>query len=136
MQEAAAQREKSLKAEQQELAQQIKKNTVTAYTAVGTLRMSSFQSGSTTLYRLTDPDTGRTVVYLRSNDPQYASLLGKFVGVKGQVTDEEALSMKVLTNPTKVAEVQPAEVFKSVSAEIVPPSILPQAAQQASTGNQ
>jgi hypothetical protein len=43
--------------------------------------------------------------------------------------------MKVV-NPTDVAEVAQSEVFKSVGAQIVPPSILPQGAQQASTGNQ
>jgi hypothetical protein len=63
------------------------------------------------------------------------TLIGKFIGVKGEITTEQALSMKVV-NPTDVAEVAQTEVFKSVGAQIVPPSILPQSAQQASTGNQ
>ncbi len=135
MQEEAKKRQVALKAEQEEIAQQIKKNNVTLYAAVGTLRTSSVQNDKTTLYRLTDPETGRTVVYIRSSDPKYATLLGKFIGVKGEITTEQALSMKVV-NPTDVAEVAQTEVFKSVGAQIVPPSILPQAAQQASTGNQ
>jgi uncharacterized protein YgiM (DUF1202 family) len=135
MQDEAKKRQVALKAEQEEIAQQIKKNNVTLYAAVGTLRTSSMQNDKTTLYRLTDPETGRTVVYIRSSDPKYATLIGKFIGVKGEITTEQALSMKVV-NPTDVAEVAQTEVFKSIGAQIVPPSILPQAAQQASTGNQ
>ena len=77
MQAESAKRQQALKAEQQELADQIKKNDVALYAAVGTLRTSSFQSGQTTLYRLTDPQTGRTVVYVRSNDPKYATTLAE-----------------------------------------------------------
>ncbi|HEX8525008.1 MAG TPA: SH3 domain-containing protein [Tepidisphaeraceae bacterium] len=135
LQEESKKRQQALKAEQEEIAQTIKKNNVTLYAAVGTLRTSSFQNDKTTLYRLTDPDTGRTVVYLRTNDTKYAQLIGKFIGVKGEIATESALSMKVI-NPTDAAEIQQSELFKSIGAQIVPPSILPQTAQQASAGNQ
>ena len=140
MQEESKAKQQALKAEQEELAAQVKKNEVVMYAAVGTLRTSSMQQGATTLYRLTDPASGRTVVYVRSNDPKYASLIGQFIGVKGEVTTEAQLSMKVIT-PTEVAQVDQAQLFKSIAAQIVPPSLLPQAqpasqAEQASTGNQ
>ena len=61
--------------------------------------MSSLQQGNATLYRLTDPATGRTIVYLRSNDPKYASLLNQFVGVRGDLTSDERLRMKIITRP-------------------------------------
>jgi len=133
MQAESAKRQQSLKAEQQELAEQIKKNDVALYAAVGTLRTSSLQNGTTTLYRLTDPQTGRTVVYIRTNDPKFGTLMGQFVGVKGEITNESQLSMKVVT-PTAVEAVDQAAVLKSVAAQIVPPSILSQGATQASTG--
>jgi hypothetical protein len=83
------------------------------------------------LYRLTDPQTGRTVCYIRSDDPKYGSLLGQFIGVKGAVTPDATLNLKVVA-PTEWATVDPNQLYRGVAAEIVPPSLLPQSAQQAS----
>src|SRR5205085_99165 len=125
MQAESAKKQQALKAEQDELQQQIKKNEVKMYAAVGTLRTSSLQNGPQALYRLTDPQTGRTVVYIRTADQKYAALLNQFIGVKGDIATETSLSMKVVS-PTDAEAVDPANVFKSVAAQVVPPSLLPQ----------
>jgi len=130
-QEAAAARNQALKAEQEELQEQIKKSEIKMYAAVGTLYTSSLQQGKQTMYRLGDPSTGRTVVYLRAEDPtKFAALLGQFVGVKGEVVTDPQLSMRLIT-PTEVEPVDQNELYKKVAAQVVPPSILP---KTASTG--
>src|SRR5690606_35566336 len=57
-------RRQALLAEQAELEQRVAENAVSVYTAVGTLRPSSLQRGTERLYRLTDPTSGRTLIYL------------------------------------------------------------------------
>lgn len=114
----------ALKAEQGELEQRVKATDVQFYTAVGTLRTSSLQQGRQTLYRLTDPASGRTVVYLRSDDGNLAQFIGQFIGVKGDVATDSQLSLRIVT-PTSYQSVNPAKVGQSVAAQIVPPSLLP-----------
>src|SRR5213078_4841465 len=65
-QDESKKRQQALKSEQEEIAQQIKKNDVQVYTAVGTLRTSSLQQGQSVMYRLTDPQSGHTVCYIRA----------------------------------------------------------------------
>jgi hypothetical protein len=76
-------RRKALQAERQELEEQIQKTNVEFFAAVGTLQPSSLQQGprGTTLYRLTDPDSGRTLVYVRTADREFGALVNQFVGV-------------------------------------------------------
>ncbi len=127
-QEESAQRRMALEAERDELQEQITKTDVTVYAAVGTLQTSSLQNGNTLLYRLTDPKTGRTVVYVRTDDPaKYGAMIGKFVGVKGEPSTESALSMKVVV-PTDAVEIDPNEMYRTIAAQIVPPSMLPKTA--------
>jgi hypothetical protein len=109
---------------------------IIAYTAVGTLKPSTVQIGAQTLYRLTDPASGRTLCYVRSSDAKFGAFLEKFVGIKGDLVSEPQLSVKALL-ATDVAAVDPAEVTRKVSAQIIPPSLLtakPPAPAQASTG--
>lgn len=122
--QAAAERRKSLDAEREELAENIKRTEVSMYTAIGQLQTSSLQLGTQTLYRLTDPANSRTVVYLRSDDPKYAAMIGQFVGVKGEMTTDPALSMKVIV-PTDAKQVDPNALYKTVAAQVVPPSLFP-----------
>jgi uncharacterized protein YgiM (DUF1202 family) len=124
-QEEAAQRQVALKAEQQELEERIKTNQVKMYTAVGTLRTSSLQQGGATLYRLTDPSTGRTTVYIRSADPKFGANLGKFIGVSGDLVADQQLNIRVVS-PTATDVVDMAKVGKGVAAQVMPPSLLPQ----------
>jgi hypothetical protein len=122
-------RQKSLQAEQSEIEDRIKQNDVTYYTVVGTLRTSSLQHGSETLYRLTDPATGRTVAYIRSNDNKYPNLLGQFIGIRGTMNTDPSLNMKIVDDPTVAEAVDPTKVNSSIAAQLVPPSMMPKPAQ-------
>lgn len=126
IQDEMQQRQLALQAEKEELEQRIKQNEVKLYTAVGALNTSSLQQGRETLYRLTDPANGRTVVYIRSNDPKYPAMLGQFVGVKGELINDEQLKLKVIT-PTAIEAVDPSKINHGVVAQVVPPSLLPRA---------
>lgn len=130
----AAQKQLVLQAEQQELAERLKQTEVEIFAAVGTLEPSSLQVGGGTLYRLTDPDSGRTMIYIRSADAKIADMIGKFVGVKGEATTDSQLSLRVIT-PSDIEPVDPAKVNGSVAAEIIPPSLLARQASASSTGN-
>jgi hypothetical protein len=121
-QEQLQKKQVALKAEGKELEERLSTLGVAAYTAVGELQMSSLQTGSKTLYRLTDPANGRTVCYLRTDDSKYVTYLGKFIGVKGELQTESQLSRKVVT-PTDVSAVDPAKVNHGVSATVTPPSM-------------
>jgi uncharacterized protein YgiM (DUF1202 family) len=134
-QDDMAQRHQALKAEQTEIGERLKQTQVALYTAVGTLRVSSLQQGQTTLYRLTDPGTGRTIVYIKSNDAKYAGLLNQFIGVRGDLVTDENLKMKTIT-PTDAEQVEQSKVNTTVIATITPPSLLPAAASvdQSETG--
>ena len=116
-------RKRELETEKLEIDERIAQTQVTLYSAVGLLRVSSLQQGPTTLYRLTDPGTGRTVVYLRSNDPKLPALLNQFVGVRGEVTTEPRLKMRTIT-PTATEPVDQAKVNNTVIATITPPSMI------------
>ena len=118
-------RRKSLQAERQELEEQIKATNVEFFAAVGTLRNSSLQQGpkGTTLYRLTDPQTGRTLVYVRSSDREFNAMLNQFVGVKGELKADPLLRMKVIT-PSETRPVDQTKVGTTVAAGVLPPSLL------------
>jgi hypothetical protein len=134
-QEEAKKRTQTLKAEQEEIAQQLKKNEIKMFAAVGELRTSSLQHGPQILYRLTDPANGRTVCYLRSDDQKVAGMIGQFIGVKGQLATEPALGLRTVT-ASEVEPVDPNQVFRQIASEVVPPSLLPQGAQAASSTGQ
>ena len=55
------------------------------------------------MYRLTDPSTGRTVAYIRTNDSKYAGMLGQFIGVKGTINTDTALNMKFIDQPSEAS---------------------------------
>jgi hypothetical protein len=128
LQKQAAQRQLALQAEQQELAERLKQNQIQVFVAVGQLQPSSLQLGGGTLYRLVDPATGRTEIYIRTSDPKITGLMGQFIGVNGQAADDPQLSLRVIA-PTDAAPVDQSKVNTSVMASIIPPSML---ARQAS----
>jgi len=129
------QKQLALEAEQQELQKRLAEKTVKVYTAVGTLQPSSLQQGTVTLYRITDPATGRTICYLRSNDNKTLTLLGQFVGVRGSLQEETRLGAKVIT-PTELTACDPAKVHLSITAQIIPPSLMPKEPASAQTDPQ
>lgn len=116
-------RRMALKAEQEELEQNLRANSVEIFTAVGTLRASSLQRGPERLYRVTDPQSGRTLVYIRSNDPAVAAQLNQFVGVRGEAINDPSLNLNVIS-PTLVKPVDINKVNNGVAAQILPPSLL------------
>jgi hypothetical protein len=73
------------------------------------------------------------LVYLRTADPRYPELLGQFIGVKGDITPDPQLNLKVI-NPTVAETVDPATVNGSVAAEIVPPSLAAKAPTASASG--
>lgn len=122
--EQTAQKQQALAAEKQEIEIRIKDNDLQIFTALGTLRTSSLQVGHGMLYRLTDPATGRTVAYIRTNDSnKYGALLGQFIGVRGPVSSDHQLK-SVIQNPTEVQTIDPAKVNTSVAAQFIPPSMV------------
>jgi len=122
--EQTAQKQQALAAEKQEIEGRIKDNDLQIFTALGTLRTSSLQVGQGMLYRLTDPATGRTVAYIRTNDSnKYGALLGQFIGVRGPVSSDHQLK-SVIQNPTEVQTIDPAKVNTSVAAQFIPPSMV------------
>jgi SH3-like domain-containing protein len=123
-QEDLKQKQMALQAEREEIEQRVKQSQVQFYNAVGTLRVSSVQNGNETLYRLTDPANGRTVVYIRSNDPAYTNLIGQFIGVRGEPITDQGLNIRVIS-PTEFQQVNAALVGTSIAAQIVPPSLMP-----------
>jgi hypothetical protein len=120
-------RNQSADAERQELQERIKETQVDFYTAVGTVRPSSLQQGprGTILYRLTDPDTGRTLVYLRSADKgQLGALLNQFVGVRGEMRKDPLLRLNVI-EPTEAKPIDQSRLGNGIAAAVMPPSLLP-----------
>jgi hypothetical protein len=63
------------------------------------------------------------MVYIRSNDPEYAGLINRFVGVKGDLSTDERMKMKVIT-PTAAEAVDQSKVNSTIIATITPPSLL------------
>jgi hypothetical protein len=128
LEKLATARQLALQAEQEELAERLKQSQIQVFVAVGQLQPSSLQVGGGTLYRLVDPATGRTEIYVRTNDPKITGLMGQFVGVNGHTSDDPQLSLRVI-DPTDAAAVDETKVNTSVMASILPPSLL---ARQAS----
>lgn len=133
--EEAAKRAEAMKAEQAEIEARIAGNRVLVYTAVGTLRTSSLQVGvGGTLYRLTDPANGRTVIYIRSNDDKLVGMIGQFIGVKGDVVGDATIQGNVV-NPTAIEPVDPNKVNTSVAAQVMPASMAPRSSAASAGGN-
>lgn len=119
---------KPLVAEGQEMTQRIEEARIKQFTAVGTLRQSALPYGGRTLYRLTDPATGRTVVYVNSDDANVIKLEGLFIGIRGTVTEDPARKIKFV-QPSEVEQIDPSSLIKgSVTSTLTPPSLLPSSA--------
>ncbi|MGA2499483.1 MAG: SH3 domain-containing protein [Tepidisphaeraceae bacterium] len=117
--------DKLAKTQQDRVAAQAKVDAgITTFTALGMLQASAVQPGDNqTLYRITDPATGRSLCYVRANDPKFATFIDKFVGVKGELVTDAQLSLKTV-NATDIQAVEQAKVNHGVTAQIVPPSMV------------
>ncbi len=134
MLDAARSKQQALKAEQQELTQRAAEEHVSIFTAVGMLRTSSLQESGGALYRLTDPNSGATLLYIRSDDAKYTDLLNKFIGVHGDITQDTTMNLKLIA-PTDVSTVDPAKVNSTITAQIIPPTMLAKAPTASIAGN-
>lgn len=114
----------ALQREGDELMERVKSTGIVYYTAVGTLRPSSLQFGEGTLYRLTDPVTERTLVYVKASDPKVISMNGLFVGVKGEIVDDQNWKLKWIA-PTELDPIDQRRVNRNIAAQIIPPSLMP-----------
>lgn len=123
----AATRIQPLNIEHEELQQRYAQNDIKRYTAVGTLRVSALPYGDKAMYRLTDPTTSRTIIYIVSDDPMIAKSEGMFVAIDGSVTDDTRRQIKFIT-PTAINTISPEQITKgTIGATFVPPSLTPSA---------
>lgn len=130
-QQEAMARIEALRAQREAVEQKL--TGISVFTAVGKLQASTLQVGAGTLYRLTDPANGRTLCYVRGSDTtKFTPLMDQFVGVKGELLSDPALTLKVV-DATDVAAVDMAKVNKGVSAQVVPPSLVTKPAEATST---
>ncbi len=125
MRDTMQQREQAIDAEKQELAQRAESAKVSKFTAVGQLQASTLQIGSGSLFRLCDPANGRTLIYLRAEGETATTLarnIEKFIGVRGETVLDEDLDLKFI-KVAEISAVDPQQLFKTVAAEIFPPSL-------------
>lgn len=114
-------RNTDLLAEQAELERRIADGPV-QFTALGRLTTSSLQIGGTPLYRLVDPGTSRTMLYVRSAGAQAPNLLDQFVGIDGTVSFDSNIRLTVL-DPKTIQMVEPSMVNVKIFADRTPPSM-------------
>jgi uncharacterized protein YgiM (DUF1202 family) len=110
-----------LQTQRQAIEQRIKASEVVIYTALGQLQTSALQKDGQTLLRLIDPADGQTLIYVHSTDAKNASLIGTFVGVRGEIAKDARLAVDVL-EPTSLEPVDQAKVMRGITAKIYPPS--------------
>lgn len=110
-----------LREQTEKLNQKFKELDMTTFTAVGQLENSALQDGGYTLLRLVDPATRRALLYVRTAD---ATMVGQFVGIKGDMSQDETLNVRVIT-PRAIVLVDPAKVGGEVHAEVMPASMRP-----------
>lgn len=126
MRNDVSERQEALTAEREELAQRAERGRITLYAAVGELQPSSLQIRGATLFRLCDPETKRTIVYLKASGDLAESLVGQiqqFVGIKGDVVRDPQLDLEYI-DVTGAAGVNPDDVFGAVAAKLIPPSMV------------
>lgn len=114
----------AVQGEAAEIKDAIKKSELQAFVAAGTIRPSSLQVARTPIYRLTDPQTGRTLAYVWGTDTKITTGEGQFVGVRGEIKTDPRFNFKVIT-PSAVEILDPRGLHTAYAADISPPSMLP-----------
>jgi uncharacterized protein YgiM (DUF1202 family) len=128
LREQMATLQQPLAAEAKEIEERIQDNAVKQYAATGTLRPSSLPYGGRTLYRLTDPASGRTVVYVNTDDASVIRMEGLFVGIQGDVVEDPVRRIRFI-QPKSAEQIDPQALIKgSITSTLTPPSLLPTAA--------
>jgi hypothetical protein len=121
-QEEAAQKQRDLKAEQEELAARVAAVQVKHYAAVGRLLQSSLQVGGQPLYRLVDPATSRLIIYVRAAKVPVGDNLDKFVAINGQVVSDDAMKLTYV-QPELIEAADPKQMNTKIFADYAPPSM-------------
>jgi hypothetical protein len=121
-QEEAAQKQKDLKAEQEELAARVAAQKITHYAATGRLLQSSLQIGGQTLYRLVDPANSRLILYVRGGNVPVGANLDKFVAINGKIVKDEAINITYV-QPESCDVVDPKEMNSHIFADFAPQSM-------------
>ena len=121
-QETFTARQAQSEAQRQQIQQRIKDAGIAVYTAIGQLDLSSIQKNGQPLMRLTNPADGRTLIYIKTENANIKLMIGKFVGVRGEISKDQQLSIDVIDQPTEIEMVDQAKVLKGISARIYPPS--------------
>lgn len=129
----AGERIKALGAEGEELKERLADGPV-LYAALGELQVSTVQLDGTQMFRLVDPESKRTVCYIRG-DQQKVGRIGRLVAVNGAQSTDPRLGdrMRIIT-VTEVVDVNRNQLYKTVVAEMMPIS-LRQTEAQVSTEN-
>jgi CO dehydrogenase/acetyl-CoA synthase delta subunit len=119
---------KPLEAEGTEIKERIDEAKITQFAATGTLRQSALPYGGRMLYRLTDPASGRTVVYVNTDDANVIKLEGMFIGIRGDVVEDPVRRIKFI-KPTDATQIEPSGLIKgSITSTLTPASLLPTSA--------
>ena len=106
---------------------------ITLFSAVGTLQTSTLQNTpGQTVYRLTDPTTGRTICYVRTSDTNMGDLINTFVGVDGPIVTDADMTLKIV-NVTKIVTLDPQKINNGVTAQLLPTSMLPKSSNPTAT---
>ena len=106
------------------ITQEVEAAQVTRYKAVGTLRRSKLRLGDEQLYRLTDPATGYTLLYVRpASTVDLPGLVGKFVGLRGEMTESTRVGSLQYLQPETAEEVDITRVGNNVTAELIPATL-------------
>ena len=121
-QEEAEKKQKDLVAEQKELQERVAATQIKRYAAIGTLASSSIQAGTQPLYRLIDPSTRRTIIYVRSGDVAMVGGMDKFIGITGQVVTDDAMHLTYV-QPTSFEVIDAKQVNSKVFSDYAPPSM-------------
>lgn len=120
-----------LEAQRKQIEDRLKQTGVAVYQAVGQLQVSGVQKDGQPLLRLVDPADGHTLVYIRTSDAKLRGMVGKFVGVRGEVAKDDRLRVDYI-EPNEMEQIDPGRVFKGVTAKIYPPSSLRGSATESS----
>lgn len=121
-QEEAAQKQRDLKAEQDELAARVAATQVKHYAAVGLLLPSSLQVSGQPMYRLIDPATRRLIIYVRAGKIPVNEGLDKFIAINGQVVQDDAMRMTYV-QPEAFELADPKQLNTKIFADYAPPSM-------------
>ncbi len=116
----------AMQAETEALEQEVEQTMVQRFDAVGTLRSSKLRLGDQTLYRLTDPRSGYTMLYVHpAEGVDLAALVGDFVGVRGEMTDDTRVGSLRYLLPTAAEAVEITRIGNGVTADMIPASVRP-----------